>query len=387
MSKNTLSDNDNQSSSSLSLTLSDNNSTQQASTPAQKRFIKLLDQIEKLTKKGEEYQQMIDLYTPLFINLLAEHEKNVNNCKFQVVLNVGSFLNKSKLTKLQYESGLHFLLLVRSNLLFLNEVPPNVTAVLAQFEDALNEYELQITPPSNLKPNNGEAEGAGQEEGKIPFPFSQADMDSFLKHMESMFGLDSEFNPNTTSGFNQTSAQSSKVSSKKQAKQEQEKLDAQSTLKTIFRQLASALHPDRETDEKEKERKSQLMIQVNAAYKNKDLSRLLQLQLEVAQIDVNLLEKTSDSQLKTFNKILSEQVEELKEENEDKCWEFIEQFDLDGNIVDRFTLKNLQRELKEAAISLDDLLNQFKVDVHLTSEFSMFKRWLSQNKFQTVEIS
>lgn len=378
MSKNTLSENDNQPSGSLSLTLSDKGSTQQASTPAQKRFIKLLDQIEKLTKKGEEYQQMIDLYTPLFIKLLTEHEQSVKTYKYQVITNVGQFLNKAQVTKRQYESGLNFLLIARHDCLFFNDVPSNVTAIFDKFEDEMNQFALQKYPESNVQLG----EGTEQEEGAIEFPFDKTDIESLLKHFESMLDQHPEFNPNIASGFNQTFTESSKTSSKKQAKQEQEKLDAQSTLKNIFRQLASALHPDRETDEKEKERKSLLMMQVNAAYKNKDLNRLLQLQLEVAQIDVNLLEKTSDSQLKTFNKMLAEQVEELKDENEEKCWEFVEQFDLDEYIMDRFTLKNLQRELKQTELILDSEAMMFKIDAQLTSQLGSFKRWLSHNKYE-----
>lgn len=358
----------------LSLTLSDNGRTSQASTPAQKKFIKLLDQIEKLTKKGEEYQQMIDLYTPLFINLLTAHEKNLDQYKERVICNVGLFLNKSKLTKRQYESGLNFLLIARHDSLFFEEVPNNVKAVFDKFEDEINQYASRNDLRSNLQLADVEE----QQGVEIEFPFDKTDIESLLKHFESMLDQHPEFNPNIASGFNQTSTESSKTSSKKQAKQEQEKLDAQSTLKTIFRQLASALHPDREKDEKEKERKSLLMMQVNAAYKNKDLNRLLQLQLEVAQIDVNLLQKTPDSQLKTFNKMLAEQVEELKDDNEEKCWVFVEQFDLDDYIMDRFTLKNLQRELKQTEVRLADQTLMFTIEAELTSEFGSFKRWLSQ---------
>ena len=42
--------------------------------------------------------------------------------------------------------------------------------------------------------------------------------------------------------------------------------DAKSAIRTVFRQLASALHPDREPDEQERLRKTGLMSEVNAAY-------------------------------------------------------------------------------------------------------------------------
>jgi len=45
-----------------------------------------------------------------------------------------------------------------------------------------------------------------------------------------------------------------------------QQMDARSAIRTIFRQLASALHPDREPDAQARERKTALMSEVNAAY-------------------------------------------------------------------------------------------------------------------------
>ncbi len=55
-------------------------------------------------------------------------------------------------------------------------------------------------------------------------------------------------------------------------------LNAANLLRGLFRQLASALHPDRETDPFARDRKTALMGEANAAYARKDLLALLQLQ-------------------------------------------------------------------------------------------------------------
>jgi hypothetical protein len=57
-----------------------------------------------------------------------------------------------------------------------------------------------------------------------------------------------------------------------------EAADADQMLRQIYRQLASAWHPDRETDERERRRKTELMGQANAAYERRDLLSLLRLQ-------------------------------------------------------------------------------------------------------------
>lgn len=53
----------------------------------------------------------------------------------------------------------------------------------------------------------------------------------------------------------------------------------QQALRTLYRQLASALHPDREPDADLRARKTQWMAQANAAYEKHDLTALLALQM------------------------------------------------------------------------------------------------------------
>jgi hypothetical protein len=74
------------------------------------------------------------------------------------------------------------------------------------------------------------------------------------------------------------------------------------------------LHPDREQDPIERERKTELMQQVTVAYSNKDLLKLLELQLAVEQIDQSKLSSLSAERLKHYNKILSDQLAELQDE-------------------------------------------------------------------------
>ncbi len=50
---------------------------------------------------------------------------------------------------------------------------------------------------------------------------------------------------------------------KRERKAERTQQDAQAILRDVYRKLASALHPDREQDARERERKSALMSEVN----------------------------------------------------------------------------------------------------------------------------
>jgi hypothetical protein len=70
---------------------------------------------------------------------------------------------------------------------------------------------------------------------------------------------------------------------------EEAKETADTALREAYRKLASHLHPDREQDAMERERKTALMQQANAAYERRDLMGLLRLQMECAQLDADAL--------------------------------------------------------------------------------------------------
>jgi Glu-tRNA(Gln) amidotransferase subunit E-like FAD-binding protein len=93
---------------------------------------------------------------------------------------------------------------------------------------------------------------------------------------------------------------------------EQEILDADSALRLLYRKLASALQPDREPDEIERIRKTQLMPPVNAANDNKDLMTLLRLQLEIEQIHPEAIAAMADDKLRSYNRVLKEQFKTIQ---------------------------------------------------------------------------
>lgn len=110
-------------------------------------------------------------------------------------------------------------------------------------------------------------------------------------------------------GKKQTAAQKRKAE-----KEQEEEENISQSIKSVYRQLTTALHPDRETDEAERERKTDLMQKVTRAYRDKDLLKLLELQLEVEQIDQTKIDGIADSRLKHFNKVLERQLGEIQAE-------------------------------------------------------------------------
>lgn len=104
---------------------------------------------------------------------------------------------------------------------------------------------------------------------------------------------------------------------RKSGAQQKREADAQlatQSIREIFRKLASALHPDRETDPEQRADKTALMQKVNRAYAANDLLTLLELQLQIEQVDASHIAGASTQRLKHYNKVLAEQVSELKVE-------------------------------------------------------------------------
>jgi hypothetical protein len=90
--------------------------------------------------------------------------------------------------------------------------------------------------------------------------------------------------------------------------------DAKTAIRTIYRQLASALHPDREPDEPERLRKTALMSEVNAAYEKNDLTTLLRLQMQATQVNPQSTARMADDKLIAMSMLLKEQVAALEDD-------------------------------------------------------------------------
>ena len=96
-----------------------------------------------------------------------------------------------------------------------------------------------------------------------------------------------------------------------EAREQEEQAQVSLSIREVYRKLASALHPDRETDPQERERKTRLMQRVNEAYDKANLLQLLELQVELEHIDQRAINHLSEARLTHYNEMLKDQVREL----------------------------------------------------------------------------
>ena len=163
----------------------------------------------------------------------------------------------------------------------------------------------------------------------------------------------------------------------KQAQAEREGIDADKVLRDIYRRLASALHPDRELDAKERQRKTLLMVEVNVANEKKDLLALLQLQLKVEQIDPAAISTLADDKLRHFNRVLKEQSVSLKAELAQEQQMFRMEFELSYGPI---TPKLLDTALRYEVRDQEQFIDQLKQDIEEIQDDRGLKSWVKLQK-------
>jgi len=113
-----------------------------------------------------------------------------------------------------------------------------------------------------------------------------------------------------------TRKKSKKQQEQAEAKENKLKEEAKNLSKTsraIYMELVKELHPDKEPDEAEKKRKTEIMTKVTEAYNKNDFFELLKLQIEYKE-GSSQVQSLQNDQLKYYNTLLQDQVRELQQE-------------------------------------------------------------------------
>lgn len=276
-----------------------------ALTPEQKRFNNLIRQIEQMRRTLAAWQDNVPLYAQAYTQLIAPLITDLAAARREWAFALDHLLDQPGWTKAE--------------------------------RAALREMVCDCV--GEILASNGENDPALKalfdKHGEVDFDTEQRQARMALKDlMESMTGLDlgddveiaseedlfvrmQEHLRSKAAGAGSQAADAPGRRRRKTAAQQRRESEAQlatQSLREIFRKLASALHPDRETDPERRAAKTALMQKVNQAYASNDLLTLLELQLQIEQVDAGHIANASAQRLKHYNKVLSEQLAELKAE-------------------------------------------------------------------------
>lgn len=173
------------------------------------------------------------------------------------------------------------------------------------------------------------------------------------------------------------SAKPAKLSARELQQQEQEAKLKQS-VREIFRKLASTLHPDREADPLERQRKTALMQRANVAYAADDLLGLLELQLEVDQIDQSGLDNLSEDRIKQYNLILNDQYTELKREIDSMKHTIASA--VGWGRGKQLTPNGMRKTLRADILDMRAKIIQIEMDLLIFEDVKQLKKWLKDYK-------
>lgn len=166
-------------------------------------------------------------------------------------------------------------------------------------------------------------------------------------------------------------------------RREAEAQQATQSVREIYRKLASALHPDRESDDQQRAQKTALMQQVNHAYEKNDLLTLLQLQLQIEQVDAAQLGAADAKRVKHYNKVLAEQLAELKAEINRVELGFRINFRLEPGWGLKPTKLGEQAARETQRLRAE--LAEVKRDIGRLDDVPATKRWLKKLRLQREE--
>ncbi len=170
----------------------------------------------------------------------------------------------------------------------------------------------------------------------------------------------------------------------KEAQQQAEEQQISQSIREIYRKLASALHPDRELDTQERDRKTALMQRVNQAYEKRNLLQLLKLQLELEHIDQTAVNTISEDRLKHYNKVLKEQLVELEQEILQVEGRFMAQFGISPFV--KVSPGTIMRDLATDIVGVRHTILDLKNDLLAFEDIKKIKAWLKKVRRQAAEM-
>jgi hypothetical protein len=336
-------------------------------TPAQKRFNTLLARVSTLSDSIASLEALSTQHRSSHLSAMAELKNQEDTARKNLLLFLDGRLHQAELTASQRRSATQI--------------------ILALCETLEHKKDGQVQTVFNQHHSEDDAQALAEE--------ARAGAEHAKAVFEDLFGkpLHGADNLHTAeavfeAGLRQYREQQQRLEDKRQAKKAkkkpaarqlkdaQQKMDANTALRTVYRQLASALHPDREPDETERLRKTALMSEVNAAYDRKNLSELLKLQLQIAQIDSAALSRIADDKLNAMCLLLKEQVEALEEDEAQAQFEI--RHYLGVHELDHISAESLTRAL---AIQLRDKAHEVDTlerDLRRIQNEAELKRWLKE---------
>lgn len=180
-------------------------------------------------------------------------------------------------------------------------------------------------------------------------------------------------------------AKSAKAPNTAQALQAALQGDADASLRTLYRQLAGALHPDREPDEAERLRKTALMSEANAAYARKDIVTLMDIQQRAALASPQAVASLPDDKLKSLTLLVKAHVAELERQRARTQQALCHEFEVPPGMG--LTANTLKYLLMDQEGELTESVHMLQADLDLVQQPGGLKPWLTKQRKLSQQVA
>ncbi len=334
----------------------------------QKQFNRLNSQITKEKEQLLNWQNKISEFKIIFAQELSPLQSQLDKLKIQLVYLLDEIYDNKIFTKNERKKMLYIIEEIAQALSGSDE---KVKAIYnkrgnndfdeeqsAMNDIAIDQMKLMMSEQFNINLDH--------IEGNNPEDF----MREFTKQMQEKIEADETKKANRKK-TNKTIENEATTTKKEQ--------EISQSIKEVYRQLVKTLHPDREVDPVERERKTELMQKVNTAYNKNDLLALLQMQLEIEQIDQSSINSISVEKIKHYNAILKKQLQEVKQE----IYFVRESFDMEFNIPMLAAISSpdwIIIQLKQDMKVIKKDITQLKNDLQIWMDNTKLKEYLKKVK-------
>ncbi len=162
-------------------------------------------------------------------------------------------------------------------------------------------------------------------------------------------------------------------------KRAEEARDAHKAVQEIYRQLARSMHPDRESDPAERDRKTMLMREINAAYEARDLLALLELQLRLERVDgAANPESLAEERIAQYIRVLEEQAKQLAVELDTIELPF--RVHIDRAPGEALTPAVILEQIRVDIRRTEEVTLQLRNDLSMFADLAQLKQWLKEER-------
>lgn len=336
-------------------------------SPAQQRFNRLLARIDKLKAQITDIQTLTDAYRPIYSGTLEPLREQQRDFFRSMAQQLDARLGRKGLTAAQKRRATQILCEMCEALALHGDDS------MAALHDKHSAYSLREMADEKAAAIRAMIEGVLGR----PLEVQEEDDDASRDPFDAMMRAGQEQLRQAAQAERDQfeAAQARKKPTAAQRKAGQQQQDAETILRQVFRQLASALHPDRERDPAEHQRKTALMSQANAAYGRQDLVALLHMQLDLAQADPQALLQQPEERISAMSLLLKQQADELESELFGRREHARQEFELDSFQTPTATV--LKRQLAQQEEALREELECMAQDLQAVQDDAGLKRWLS----------